>query len=66
MYGGKGVLLHWGAGKGRTGMFAIATLMALGLSETEARQRINDAGSYPERPAQQEALRRFGSSLKKI
>jgi protein-tyrosine phosphatase len=62
---GERVLLHCGAGIGRTGMFAIATLMAVGLSEREARQRINAAGSWPERPAQEEALRRVGSCLTK-
>lgn len=62
---GECVLLHCGAGIGRTGMFAAATLMAVGLSEREARQRIKAAGSWPERPAQEEALRRVGSCLTK-
>jgi len=57
---GEGILIHCGAGVGRTGMFAIAALMGLGLSADEARRQVRAAGSGPERPAQEEALRRFG------
>jgi protein-tyrosine phosphatase len=57
---GEGILIHCGAGVGRTGMFAIAALMTLGLSSDEARRQVKAAGSGPERPAQEEALRRFG------
>jgi protein-tyrosine phosphatase len=57
--GGNNVLVHCGAGIGRTGMFAITVLMALGLSDGEAQRRVSAAGSAPERPAQQNALRRF-------
>jgi protein-tyrosine phosphatase len=57
---GEGILVHRGAGVGRTGLFAVATLMALGLAENEARKRVVAAGSRPERTTQDEALRRIG------
>lgn len=60
---GDAVLLHCGAGIGRTGTLAIATLIVLGLSPQEARTRVKTAGSEPERQAQDEALRRFVESL---
>src|SRR5208282_3522254 len=60
---GERVLLHCGAGIGRTGMFAMATLIAVGLSEREARQRIEDAGSWAENPAQEDSLRHFGEEI---
>jgi len=56
---GEKVLVHCGAGIGRTGMFAIAALLALGLAEDDARSRVEAAGSRPERPAQEAALRRI-------
>lgn len=52
---GENLLLHCGAGIGRTGMTAICILLALGYSETDARRAVVAAGSGPERP-QQEAL----------
>ncbi len=60
---GEAVLVHCGAGIGRTGMFAIGALMALGLSADEARRAVEATGSKPERPAQEEALRRLGQYL---
>ncbi len=60
---GEAVLVHCGAGMGRTGMFAIGVLMALGLSTDEARHAVEAAGSKPERSAQEEALRRLGQQL---
>jgi len=53
---GKHILVHCGAGIGRTGMFAIATLVALGLSLDQARREVSATGSGPERPAQEEAI----------
>jgi hypothetical protein len=44
-------------------MFAIAALIALGMQMEEARRVVKAAGSGPERPAQEEALRRFASEL---
>jgi protein-tyrosine phosphatase len=60
---GKVVLVHCGAGIGRTGMFAIAVLMALGLSKEKARRLTKAAGSAPERASQEAALRRFATFL---
>lgn len=56
---GDSVLIHCGAGIGRTGTFAIAVLMALGLPNEEAQHRVKAAGSEPERTAQRNALRRL-------
>lgn len=62
---GERVLVHCGAGIGRTGMFAVATLMAVGVPEHEARERVMAVGSGPERPAQEEAIRRIGPRLRR-
>src|SRR5262249_53092306 len=56
---GQIFLVHCGAGIGRTGMFAVGVLMALGFSSKEARNTVGAAGSAPERMSQEEALRRF-------
>jgi protein-tyrosine phosphatase len=56
---GKHILVHCGAGIGRTSMFAIATLVALGLSHDQARHEVSAVGSGPERPVQEEAIIRF-------
>lgn len=56
---GKNVLIHCGAGIGRTGMFAIAVLIALGYEFKSAQTAVRGAGSGPERASQEAALRRF-------
>jgi protein-tyrosine phosphatase len=53
--GGDRVLIHCGAGIGRTGTLATTVLVALGESRAEARQVVSEAGSRPE-SAEQEAL----------
>ena len=45
---GERVLVHCGAGIGRTGMFAACVLIALGLSAQEALAVVRAAGSAPE------------------
>lgn len=61
---GDTVLVHCGAGIGRTGMFAIAVLMALGLPIDDARRAVAAAGSNPERRTQEEALERIERLLR--
>jgi len=60
---GERILVHCGAGIGRTGMFVIGVLMALGLSGEEARRLARAAGSHPERQAQEQALHRLAQDL---
>jgi protein-tyrosine phosphatase len=52
--GGR-VLIHCGAGIGRTGMLALCVLLALGEPQTEAEQVVSASGSHPE-TAEQRAL----------
>lgn len=54
---GTKVFIHCGAGHGRTGMFAIAVLMQLGLTYEDAYAQILSAGSEPEEPPQKAFLR---------
>ncbi len=49
---GDVILMHCAAGLGRTGTAAACVLKALGLSATEALQRIRDAGSNPQNALQ--------------
>lgn len=49
---GDTVLVHCGGGIGRTGTFAACLLVALGLSTTEAKKDVREAGSRPETPLQ--------------
>ena len=46
--GGGSVLVHCGAGIGRSGMFSACVLLALGLKKTDALARVRTAGSEPE------------------
>ncbi len=50
LHAGTPMLLHCRAGIGRTGMVAICLLRALGF--TDARERVEAAGSRPETPEQ--------------
>jgi protein-tyrosine phosphatase len=49
---GEAVMLHCAAGLGRTGSTAACVLKALGVSTTEALQRVRAAGSNPQNAAQ--------------
>jgi len=53
---GERVLVHCGAGIGRTGVFAICVLMALGLPQGEADGRVRGACSGPEGEKQRQFL----------
>jgi Swiss Army Knife protein, DSP-PTPase phosphatase domain len=59
--GGERVLVHCGAGVGRTGMFASCLLLALGCAPDEARATVAAAGSGPERPEQHGLVQRFAA-----
>lgn len=53
---GHSILVHCGAGIGRTGMFAICLLIAVGLNRTEAVKAILAARSRPETDEQRELV----------
>jgi protein-tyrosine phosphatase len=50
--GGERVVIHCGAGIGRTGMLATCVLLALGEARARAEQAVSAAGSHPETAAQ--------------
>jgi protein-tyrosine phosphatase len=62
--GGR-MLVHCGAGIGRTGMYATGVLMALGIAMDMARDLVSNAGAGPERHTQEDALRRLEEKLKR-
>lgn len=53
---GRRIVVQCGAGIGRSGTFAIATLIALGLSQEDANVRVEATGAHPESWSQQELL----------
>jgi protein-tyrosine phosphatase len=62
---GKKVLIHCGAGIGRTGTCAIAVLLALGMSLPDATQAVEAVHSRPETKEQRDLLARIAGSPNK-
>ncbi len=56
---GDSLLVHCGAGIGRTGTFAIGVLLALGVDFGTATILVRKAGSGPEQTCQVDALKRL-------
>lgn len=53
---GENILVHCAAGIGRTGTFAVAVLMALGVPLDDAQRQVKSAGSSAETPEQRAFL----------
>ncbi len=53
---GAKVLIHCGAGIGRTGTVAACLLLELGVEAEQATRRVRNAGSRPEVPEQKELI----------
>ena len=64
--GGKNVLVHCGAGIGRTGTFACCVLLALGRTLAEAREEVEAAGSGAETNDQRDLLRWCAQQLQAL
>jgi Tyrosine phosphatase family len=56
---GERVLVHCGAGRGRSGMFAICVLLVLGAPLEEASTAARQAKAGPETDQQEDFVRRF-------
>lgn len=65
LHGGENILIHCGAGQGRTGMFAVCTLIALGMPSELAERNVQAAGSGPENPKQRAFVRRIIPRLRR-
>jgi protein-tyrosine phosphatase len=60
---GRCIIIHCGAGIGRTGTLAVCVLMALGEGKEEACEAVKHAGSGCERPDQNELVGWVASQL---
>jgi protein-tyrosine phosphatase len=63
---GQRILAHCGAGIGRTGMFAVCALIALGMGKSEAEDTARRAGSQPETDEQRKLVERFSAESERI
>lgn len=63
---GSTVLIHCGAGIGRTGTFAACLLLALGEERTKAMERVERAGSKPETSDQKDLVQWCEEWLKAV
>ncbi len=59
----KRLLMHCGAGIGRTGTVACCILLALGVSEGDAVATVRQAGSRPENAAQTDLVHWFAQTV---
>ena len=60
---GERVLIHCGAGIGRTGTLAVSVLMALGMNKEDACKAIEQAGSGPETSDQRDLVQWVADQL---
>jgi len=56
---GANILIHCGAGIGRTGVLAICVLMVLGIPPEQAVEKIKETGSGPETEPQEELIQQI-------
>ncbi len=61
--GGQRILVHCGAGIGRTGTLAVSMLMSLGIDPNIAERLVREAGSGPETSGQEDLLEWVSNQL---